>query len=353
VGRAARSLSFICGGLLWLSRRHNEFKILHCHQAYSAATVAILAKRWFADTKVIVKITISGQLSEMSAVTRDLPLSSVRRRLLRHVDAFVAISEDIAQEIEASGFPGDRIVRIPNGVAVPPRDHFSSTARSKSRDQLQIPWRNVVVFSGRLASEKGLFVLLDAWKKVAAKVPDSGLLIVGDGGPTRSIEKDLHQRACELELSDSIRFTGRLSDVSPALAAANVIVQPSFAEGMSNAVLEAMSFSRPVVATDLPCNQELIHDGVNGLLVPQKHSDRLAEALIEVLSSPQQAERMGTLSRLAVKQKYSFERVAEQYRALYQDLLSNDTVSCKVAMGHTAPGAENSSGYGVTAPQDS
>jgi hypothetical protein len=62
---------------------------------------------------------------------------------------------------------------------------------------------------------------------------------------------------------------------------------------------------------------------------------------------------MGTLSRLAVKQKYSFERVAEQYRALYQDLLSNDTVSCKVAMGHTAPGAENSSGYGVTAPQDS
>lgn len=194
---------------------------------------------------------------------------------------------------------------------------------------MQIPWRNVVAFIGRLASEKGLFVLLEAWKKVIEKLPDSGLLIVGDGGPTRSIEKKLHQQVHELQLSDSTRFTGRMNDVCPVLSATNVVVLPSFAEGMSNAVLEAMSFSRPVVATDLPCNQELIQHGVNGLLVPPKQPDKLAAALIELLNSPEEAERMGTLSRLAVKQKYSFERVAEQYRGLYQELLSNSTVSSR------------------------
>jgi glycosyltransferase involved in cell wall biosynthesis len=321
--RALASLSFLIGGSRWLWRQRGCFDILHCHQAYSPLTLAVLAKRPAGNPRVVVKVTTAGALSEMNAVTRELPFRRLRKQIIKQVDAFVAISGEIAAEIESAGISPARIVRIPNGVAIPAASGLSSEARSRARAALGLPFRRVAVFVGRLASEKGLLVLAEAFKEILAREPDAGLLLVGEGGGVRSVEAELRQRVRELGIDGSVRFTGPMKDVSPALAAADVFVLPSFTEGMSNAALESMAFALPAVVSDIPGNRELITHGENGLLVPPGDVGALARAVLEVLASRARAESMGRVSRLKAENEFSFGRVAERYLRLYSGLMEN------------------------------
>jgi glycosyltransferase involved in cell wall biosynthesis len=320
-GRGSASLSFIVRGLAWLMPPRSRFDILHCHQAYSAATLAVLCKIFLGHVRVVVKVTTAGLMSEMAAVTRELPLATLRRTLLRRVDAFVAITSEIAGEIEAAGIPRSRIVRIPNGVALPPPAAVGAKAREEARRKLGLDWNDIVVFVGRLSAEKGLFVLLEAWKRVSAERPGSGLLLVGEGGAVRNVEVELRERARALGLDGSVHFAGRWNDVQPAMAAARLFVLPSFSEGMSNALLEALAFARPAVATDLPGNREILGPGT-GLLVPAGSAGHLAEALLDLLADPGRAEAMGAQARQVIAGKFSFEEVAARYRRLYQTLVA-------------------------------
>ncbi len=330
--RALASASFLIGGLRWIRRQtpssedrsqdSTPFDIYHCHQAFSAANLGVFAKKMLGG-RVVVKVTISGRLSEMATATRDMPFASIRRKLFESVDVFIAISDEIAQEIEAAGIPKRRIARIPNGVMLPENSGIDLASRQRARDALGYGWERVAVFVGRLAWEKGLFVLLDAWKDVVSKLPKAGLVLVGGGGTFRNVEQELKDRAEELGLGDSVLFAGAHEDVTPMVQAANLLVQPSFSEGMSNAVLEGMASGRAVVASDLPSNCELITSGESGYLTPSGQAKPLADALLLALDSPQKTDRMGLRARQTIERKYSFERVADQYRALYEALTSN------------------------------
>jgi glycosyltransferase involved in cell wall biosynthesis len=327
--RTLASASFLFGGLRWIrgqvpsstsSHRSRPIDIFHCHQAFSATNLGVLAKRMLGGGRVVSKITISGVLSEMAAATRELAFASIRRKLLNEVDAFIAISDEIFREIHGAGIPEHRIVRIPNGVAIPERSSLSSESRARARAALSYPWNRIAVFVGRLAWEKGLFVLLDAWKEVSAKLPDAGLVLVGDGGSFRNVEDELRERVSTLGLASSVLFAGRQADVGPMLRSANLLVQPSFSEGMSNAVLEAMASGRAVVATDLPSNRELIRPDESGYLVPAGGARELATALSTALESTEKTDRMGQKARETIERSYSFDRVVERYRVLYEDL---------------------------------
>ena len=331
--RALASASFLFGGLRWIrsqtsaaavdSLASTPFDIYHCHQAFSAANLGVFAKKMLGG-RVVVKITISGKLSEMAAATRDMPFASIRRRLFKYVDVFIAISDEIAREIQAAGIPKERIALIPNGVMLPESSGIDSESRQRARNALGYGWDRIAVFVGRLAWEKGLFVLLDAWKEVASKLPNAGLVLVGDGGTFRNVEEELKGKAQALGLGDSVLFAGLHEDVMPMVQAANVLVQPSFSEGMSNAVLEGMASGRAIVATDLPSNCELITSGESGYLTPSGQPKPLAEALLLALDSPEKTDRMGLKARQTIERKYSFERVADQYRLLYEKLTTNE-----------------------------
>ena len=319
--RALASLSFLGGGIPWLARRRGSFDILHCHQAYSPLTLAVLAKPLAGNPRIVVKVTTAGAFSEMAAVTRELPFHRLRRKILRRVDTFVAISAEIGTEIESAGIPSSRIVRIPNGVELPDAARCDANARSRARAALDLPFRRVVVFVGRLSAEKGLLVLAEAFRQVLARKPETGLVFVGDGGQFRSVEAELRQKVADLGIQRSVRFMGRMMEVGPALAAANVFVLPSFTEGMSNALLESMAFARPAVVSDLPGNRELVTDGENGRVVPPKDAGALAGAMLDLVGSEAPAESMGRASRLRVEREFCFPRVVESYLRLYSSLL--------------------------------
>jgi glycosyltransferase involved in cell wall biosynthesis len=171
----------------------------------------------------------------------------------------------------------------------------------------------MVVCVARLRYEKGVDVLIRAWRHVHKQAPEARLLLVGTG-PLRDT---LVQQAAMLEISESIEFAGLQHDVRSSLRRASVAVLPSRFEGMPNALLEAMACALPCVATRVSGSEELIEDGVNGLLVEPEDDEGLARALLTVLANPDLARAFGQAARATVERHYALEHMIDQYVELY------------------------------------
>jgi glycosyltransferase involved in cell wall biosynthesis len=214
------------------------------------------------------------------------------------------------------GCPPDRMVLIPNGVGDDLLDFTPDGARARRELGLS-PGDRVVGAVSRLAWKKGIRHLLEAVPRVLESVPAAFFLIVGDG-PLRA---DLEARARDLRIDDRVRFLGTRGDVLELLGAVDVFVLPSVVEGMSNALLEAMAMGRPVVATDVGGNPEVMVDGQTGFVVPPADPDRLAAAVAKVLLAPELGEAMGAAARQRIRDHYRVDLMVRRIEALYDALL--------------------------------
>jgi glycosyltransferase involved in cell wall biosynthesis len=226
----------------------------------------------------------------------------------RQASAFVAISPAVRAELEAAGYDRDRICDLPNGVPVPeqawqPRPDWRLSPRA--------------VFVGRLAPEKGLDTLVDAWPAVRDAHPRARLTLVGDG-PERPA---LAERIERLGLQDSIELVGSLANPESTLRAADLFVLPSREEGMSIALLEAMALGLPLVASAIPGNLGLVADGVHGRLVPPGDRDSLALAIKDQWSDIDRARALAQAARERVIAENSIAAVARGHLALFERLV--------------------------------
>ena len=140
----------------------------------------------------------------------------------------------VIEELQTLGIPPGKTVWIPNGVELPDPCALDPEAKRRFRERLRLDQaQQVLVFSGRLSAEKGLFEILTAWEKISKKFPRAKLFILGEGGAQRSVEKDLKQRVSEKNLKDSVEFTGRVDSVLPYLIAAG----PAVVSGMLRAAI--------------------------------------------------------------------------------------------------------------------
>lgn len=221
-------------------------------------------------------------------------------RLLAHgTDKVLAVSE-FARDFALSqqGFPAERVEVFYNPVDLRYFRPPSSAEREASREALGLDMTQpVVVCVTRFHPVKGVDVLLDAWARVARRLEDARLLLVGEG-PLRGELEDLATRTCP---PASVRFLGYRSDVREILFAADVAVLPSRAEGFSVAALEILGTGLPLVATRVGGNAQLIEDGVNGLLVPSEDPARLAEALERLCVDRSFRERLAAVAHSSVR----------------------------------------------------
>jgi glycogen synthase len=172
---------------------------------------------------------------------------------------------------------------------------------------------------GRLAPEKGIDVALTAFASIVERFPQARLIIAGDG-PSRM---DLQRQATELGLAQAVEFIGWVAPLKvPALLnTATVVVMPSRREGLPLVALEAALMARPVVATRVGGLPEVVMDRETGLLVEERDSESLAEALLFLLEHPEVAAQMGSAARRRVREVFSFEQCVNAYDALYQKLI--------------------------------
>lgn len=211
----------------------------------------------------------------------------------------------------------DKIVAIHSGVDIDRYAAARVNIEEKKRSLGLDPKGLVVGTVGWLLPIKGPMYLLKAMEGVFKSHPDTSLVYVGKG----DLEEKLKKEAVRISVSDKVTFLGWRDDVPEIMQLLDIFVLPSLNEGMGRVLVEAMAAGKAIVASDTGGIPDLIIHGHNGLLVPPKDSNRLAEAIITLLKDTHRREEIGKNGRLLAK-RYSVEFMVDKIETLYEGLLA-------------------------------
>jgi glycosyltransferase involved in cell wall biosynthesis len=302
------------GGHLFSLMRSRRPAIVHCFlpAAYLVGAPAALSAR--------IPIRIMSRRS-LNVYQRSYPLvADVERRLHRRMTAILGNSRSVVRELnELERVPARRLGLIYNGIDV---SRFTgSETRAATRTALGIGLQALtLVMVGNLIAYKGHGDLLAALGQAAPQLPpDWRLLIVGrDEG----IASALQAQSVALGIDRNVLFLDTRNDVPDILNACDIGVLCSHQEGFSNAVLEGMAASLPMIVTNVGGNAEAVLDGECGIVVPPSDPPRLAEAIVRLAKSPELRTAFGGAARRRVTEHFSLESSVEAYDAMYRALLS-------------------------------
>lgn len=167
---------------------------------------------------------------------------------------------------------------------------------------------------------KGLDLLLEAASQLRSEFPKVQYRIAGEGSERAQLEAIIRERGLE----DCVQLLGQVSDIPGFLAGIDLAVLCSRAEGMSNALLEYMAAGRAIVATAVGAAEELIRDGVDGLLVPPNDVSALTNAIRAILQRPEQGRKLGESARARVRSRYSRLAMVRRFEEFYTKLAQHD-----------------------------
>jgi glycosyltransferase involved in cell wall biosynthesis len=229
-------------------------------------------------------------------------------------DAVFAVSNQVRKHcIEVDHIDPNRVFTIYNGINV--SNWHSSPASIEPSRQL------LVTTVGNIRRVKGHDLFIRAAAQLAALHPGIQFSIVGEVLEPEYFS-ELKTLIKDLNLSDNFHFVGGVSDLPVYLAHANIFVLPSRSEGFSNAIIEAMAASLPVVVTDVGGNAEAVMDAVSGFIVPPEDANALSSAIGKLVSDPNQARAMGLIGRGIVEEKFTDDAMMKHIVAIYDRLLS-------------------------------
>ena len=308
-----KSLTFVLGALWTLFRRRNDYKILHAHLSFGPAFAAVIAARLLGK-RVVVKLGNSGEFGDIRVSQKTLRGRVRLFALRRWADAVIALDDAMQVEALEAGFDARRLRRMNNGINF--ESFLSTRTKEEAKSALNLSGKVIVLFMGRLSEQKSLPTLFNAFAVARKDCPALHLLLLGDGPSRRALEF----QAEKLDLSAHVTFAGSQRDVRPYLEAADVFALPSVSEGISNALLEAMSAGLACVATPVGGNAEVLDAGACGVLLPPRDESAWAAALAELGNDSQRRERLGTAARQRVRERYDFSIVGGQYESLYREL---------------------------------
>jgi len=245
-----------------------------------------------------------------------------------HIQAYKMINRFVnrivvnAQAIKSlfmkeEGIDEKKIKVIHNGIALQDKRH--KTQDTDLRGNLGIKEDDLIIIHvANITPIKGHDVLLRAFKAILKENSDVKLLIVGADEMNGSIEALAEQ----LQISNKVFCLGERKDVSQLLNISDICVLPSLSEGMSNAIMEYMAAGKPVIATQVGGNPELVEHGVNGLLVEKANETELADAILELVQDPNKCVEMGKQGYCKVTEGFSMQKMVRSYEHLFEELLA-------------------------------
>lgn len=286
--------------------RRESPDLFHAHLS------APLAAKWGLSAAVLARVPTVATVQLVPSFEPDRAARLQLRVLAAGVDRYIAVSEDIARELSTRfRWPARKIEVVPNAVDV---ERFQRRRSDDLRAELSggrdLP---IVLTCARLDDQKGHPVLFRA----AAEIPDAIFALAGDG-PLRG---ELEAEVARLGLGDRVVFLGRRSDVPDLLAACDVFALPSLYEGTSLAVLEAMAAGRAVVSSSIGGTDELIEDGVSGLLVAPGDATALGGAIERLLGDPELRASMAARARERARAEFTRQEMAKRVERVYTDVL--------------------------------
>jgi glycosyltransferase involved in cell wall biosynthesis len=181
---------------------------------------------------------------------------------------------------------------------------------------------------GRVVRDKGIHELCEAWRRVRREVPRARLLLVGKAEPQDPVSEHVLR---ELQNDPTVHLAGFVADVPGLYAASDVVVLPTYREGLPNVPLEAAAMGLPVVATRVVgCVDAVLH-GLTGTLVPPRDAGALAEAMIGYARDPMLRARHGEAGRRRVLQEFVPERLWAELASVYERLQGDRRVPRSVS----------------------
>jgi len=302
---------------------HTFFSILHACFVYRADIVHIHAvgpsllawlPRLFRPFTITITTfhCIDKHHAKWGAIARSM-LQLGESACVRFADQTITVSKKLANYVALRY--GKRAVYIPNGIE-PRRVPTNNTVL----EPFGLRSGSYIAMIARLVPHKGAHTLIEAWKRVREERPefvkDTKLAIVGDSAFTDSYVKELKSLAAD---DPSVVFTGYQSgEVLQALfVGSSFVAHPSTSEGLPIAILEAMSYGKCVVSSDIPENAEVVEE--NGVMFTAGDVNDLVRALIERLDDPIETAAIGHAARVFVEDEYHWDDIAKETLALYQD----------------------------------
>lgn len=306
---AFESFCFLFGAFAWLLLHWTEWDAVHAHLAGSPALAAALAGR-LVGRPALVKLGGGRGIGELAASSRTVWGRAKLRVLGALRPRFLAVVADLADE--ARDFLGPVPIEVlPNGVDA---ERFAPVDAERRRSlRAELGWdgdAKVFLYTGRFSTEKRLPWFLGLWREAAG---DGAIaVLVGDGPEKAAIE-------AEAALSGGrIRVLAPREELAGLYAAADAFFLPSTSEGLSNALLEAMSSGLAVAASRVGGTAETVEDGRAGLLFDRDDEAGMKAAVRRLVEEKGLAASLGSAARQAVLARYSLDRVVGRLESLYR-----------------------------------
>jgi len=285
--------------------KSKEINIIHTHTAHSHS-IGVLAKMLKRNVKLIAHRRV------------DFPLKKniFSRMKYSKTDRIIAISEGVKNALIKSGVGEERIAIVYSGIDLGKFDRkFDLNALRK--EYRVIEGKFIVGNIAHLTEHKGHKYLIESAKIVTEQSPDILFVIVGEG----KLKLELKSLARKLGVNDKVIFTGFREDIPELLYTFDIFVLSSYLEGLCTSLMDAMAMRKAIVATNVGGIPEVVKDSINGILVPPKNPEKLAEAILALRNNEGLRKNMGTAGRSIVEEKFSSSRMVLNIEKVYYEVV--------------------------------
>ncbi|MGB9006902.1 MAG: glycosyltransferase family 4 protein [Candidatus Aminicenantales bacterium] len=294
----------------------NSVEILHTHGGVAGLYGRLAARK--SRIKVIHTVHGLHYLHYRNPILRQAYID-LERRLGRSTDALVFVCRaDLEKGKGLRLAPESKMHVIRNGVDLGLLKPGGEAKKLKMELGLQTA-RPLIGTVARLHRQKGLTYLIQAAPQIRSSFPGAKIVVVG-GGPLR---QELEQEAVRRGVGDVLLFLGERSNVPDLLNLFDVFVLPSLWEGLPYVLVEAAYLRKPIVATAVDGNPEVIEDGKTGLLIPPADPSALAATVILLVQDKTLAGRLAKAARFAIPPRFGLKKMIGETQQLYQDLVMN------------------------------
>lgn len=293
-----------------------RFNVWHVHQYGDDAGFTIAVGKLL-RRPVVLKITSSGS-NGLAARVAESRLPRFMKYFHQRVSAIAALTNETRDEAIAFGIPASRVHVVGNGIDVQSFHPQTAAGRASLKSQLGLEGRKIALFVGRFYEAKNALGLVEAWRLALPRLSaDWDLVLLGSGPQQAAIEDFCRQH----DIQARVHLPGHQPHVDQWFGAADLFVLPSWYEGLSNALLEAMACGLPTVSTRVSGIPELVEDSHSGIGVPVGDMAAFADAVVQLAGDEEQRKQAGLQAREVALKKFGLESVTSMYESLYERLV--------------------------------
>jgi L-malate glycosyltransferase len=278
-----------------------KINILHLNHSVRSDKVAaisgiILRKKIFVHSRAGIRI------------------SKFEKFLLNYIEKIICISDYTKTKHIALGVNPEKCITIHNGLDT---SFFQNVNNKSSITEITIG------FVGRMVKWKGVHILLRAIEIVQKESKDFKVLIVGDGDERQNLKK----LANELNLTENVKFLGKVTNMIEIYSTIDIFVHTSVRpEPFGRVIIEAMSMSKPVIATNIGGPKEIITDGIDGYLIPPNNPALLADKMIHLLKNTELRKKIGIQARKTCENKFNVNKTTEEIENIYNEVFLTEKI---------------------------